>query len=388
MLKTPPQPPRKPRPTQTVPQRPSSPLARTNSVRPVETRSDIRPSRSNNYDKPGSSFKKIALVLGPILIAVFIAIGFWTVSYKSNLKALNADATEQNIIIEPGTGAQAIATLLEEKNIIKSSSAFNNYLRFNGLSSSLQAGGYDLSSSMTVQEIVDIIGSGKVSSKTVLIAPGLTVNDIKKVFVDAGYPQAEVEEAFNTIKPRDHINGVNAESLEGYIAPDTYKIGSDFTAEDLLILTLDEFEKQLNPEILAGFSEQGLSINGATILASIVQLESSLPENQEKIAQVFIRRIDEGIPLGADPTFRYASEQLGIEDNIDVDSPYNTRINVGFPPTPIANFNLSALQSVAYPADTNYLFFVSGDDGVTYFSNTLQEHNRLAEEHCVELCSL
>jgi len=332
--------------------------------------------------------KKIVLILGPLLLLALAAGGFWFMNYRSNLSPLDSSAEVQTISIAGGSSAGSIADQLEDASIIKSSGAFTNYLSINGLGDALKAGSFELSGSMTVQEIAEIISEGRVASTTILIPPGLTVNKIKQIFINAGYDQSEVLSAFNTVKPKDHINGVNAEDLEGYIKPDTYTIGNDLTAEDMLILTLDEFEKQLTPEILAGFEQQDLSINGATILASIVQLESSLAENQEKIAQVFIRRINEDIPLGADPTFRYASEQLGIADDIDVDSPYNTRINVGFPPTPIANFNLSALEAVAYPADTNFLFFVSGDDSVTYFSNTLEEHNRLTELHCVELCKL
>jgi len=312
----------------------------------------------------------------------------WFFNYKSNIEPLDETPEIQSVQIESGLAASEIATLLENEDIIKSASAFNIYLRLNGARDSLQAGNYELSASLSVAEIVDILTSGKVKVKSILIPPGLTVKDIKDIFIESGYSPSEVEFAFSNVSPKDYIAGVNADNLEGYISPNTYTLGADLSAEDLLILTLEEFEKQLTPELLAGFEKQGLSVNGATILASITQLESSLPENQEKIAQVFIRRINENIPLGADPTFRYASEQLGVADDINVDSPYNTRINAGFPPTPIANFNLSALQAVSDPADTNFLFFVSGDDSTTYFSNTLSEHESLTEQYCVELCQL
>jgi UPF0755 protein len=126
----------------------------------------------------------------------------------------------------------------------------------------------------------------------------------------------------------------------------------------------------------------------AFTLASIVQQESSKPEEQKKIAQVFESRLEQDISLGADPTFIYAAKLKGVEPSPKIDSPYNTRINKGLPPTPIGTFELSALQAVAEPAEGDFLFFVAGDDGKIYYTRSEEEHQVSIKEHCKENCSL
>lgn len=331
--------------------------------------------------------KKVVLVVG--LIAA-LAAGMFTYknSFSASLEPLTAESNEKLIIIELGSTPDNIGQQLLDEGIIADKKSFVNHARSEGLSSSLKAGTYLLDSSKPINEIVKIIAEGKEATNTITIVPGLSEAEIRRVFINAGFSESNVDSAFKTIQPKDYVDGVSAESLEGYIAPDTYSLGINASVEDYLIFALRQFNTNVDQDLLDGFARQGLSVNGATILASIVQQESSSPENQVKIAQVFLKRLDEGIQLGSDVTFFYAAEQLGVDPAIDLDSPYNTRRYPGLPPTPIGNFNSSALEAVANPADTDYLFFVAGDDGITYFSKTLAEHESLAAQHCIELCKL
>src|SRR5690606_19503304 len=138
-----------------------------------------------------------------------------------------------------------------------------------------------------------------------------------------------------------------------------------------------------------------LSLHQAIILASIVHKESYDFEDQRQVAQVFLKRLEMGIPLGADATFRYAAAIAGQEPSVDFESPYNTRINAGLPPGPIANFEIEALRAVASPDDSDYLYFVHGDGChdedsttpcVTYFSKTQSEHEANTIKYCREYC--
>lgn len=122
-------------------------------------------------------------------------------------------------------------------------------------------------------------------------------------------------------------------------------------------------------------------------MASIVEKEVS-PEDRAKVAQVFIKRLKEGMKLESDVTFVYASEVEGGSANPNNPSLYNTRIHPGLPPAPISNVSRSSLQAVAFPADTNYLFFVSGDDDITYFNETYAEHLEDVQKHCIKKCNL
>ena len=177
-------------------------------------------------------------------------------------------------------------------------------------------------------------------------------------------------------------------SIEGYIYPETYQINSQTTVEDLLNASFEQLSDVFTEELQEKIAARGLDIHEAITLASIIEKESSNVEDQPTIAQVFLKRLDEGIMLGSDVTFIYAAAISGRAATPSLDSPYNTRIVGGLPPGPISNFTASALEAIAEPADSDYLYFVAGDDGITYFSNTLAEHESLTAQHCIELCKL
>jgi len=123
-------------------------------------------------------------------------------------------------------------------------------------------------------------------------------------------------------------------------------------------------------------------------LASIIQREVSGTKDQSQVAQVFYSRLAQGTPLGSDVTYQYAAKKLGVTPSPSLDSPYNTRKYAGLPPGPIATPGLSALQAVATPAPGDYLYFLSGDDNVTYFARTDAEHEANIQNHCHKKCLL
>ena len=177
-------------------------------------------------------------------------------------------------------------------------------------------------------------------------------------------------------------------SIEGYVYPESYQITNSTTVPQLLNASFDQLSAVFTDELREKIADQGLNIHEAVTLASIIEKESSNVEDQPKIAQVFLKRLNEGIVLGSDVTFLYAAVISGQAPSTTIDSPYNTRIVGGLPPGPISNFNASALEAIANPADTDFLYFVAGDDGITYFSKTLAEHESLTAQHCIELCKL
>jgi UPF0755 protein len=128
-------------------------------------------------------------------------------------------------------------------------------------------------------------------------------------------------------------------------------------------------------------------VHQAIILASIVEQEVGLKTDRPIVAQVFLKRYKEEIPLGADPTARYGAIMNGREPSVLYDSLYNTRIHKGLPPGPIGNVSVTSIEAVAFPAQTSWLYFVAGDDGVTHFSKTLEEHEELTRKYCTKLCN-
>ena len=298
---------------------------------------------------------------------------------------------EQDIVftIEQGQASGAIGRNLEEQGIIKNQRAFSWYVGREGVRNKLQAGSYLLSPSMSTQEIVEKLANGETSRKKVRIPAGFRLAQIEELLTEAGFEQTDVAEAM--AKFRDHKAlqfAPNTADLEGYLLPDTYLGGLTAPVEDFLQLSLNEFEKLWTDQRLAAIDEQGLTPHEAVILASIVQKEADDPDIQKQVAQVFLKRLREGIPLGADPTFLYAAAILGVKPSTTLDSPYNTRVYKGLPPGPISNFNPSALEAVANPADGDFLYFVAGDDGTVYFTKTLAEHQEKTRKYCIENCKL
>ena len=176
--------------------------------------------------------------------------------------------------------------------------------------------------------------------------------------------------------------------LEGYIYGETYRFNSGVPVETILQRTFSEYYKVIQDNNLVDkFKSHDLTLYEGITLASIIQREVSGAEDQKKVAQVFYNRMNQGIQLGSDVTYQYIADKLGLPRDPNLSNPYNTRKYVGLPPGPIASPGLSALIAVASPASTNYLYFLSGDDGITYFSTSEAGHNANILNHCQKGCS-
>ncbi len=346
-----------------------------------------------SYDsksKKSLSWKKILpIALGIVVLVVLAGLLGLRQWYQLNLKPVSDTYFEQITVIVSGSSTTVIAKQLDDEGLVRSARAFDWYVNNFDADQYLQAGTYKLSPSFSSQEIAQILLEGRVETNLVTIPPGLRLDQVAKALVDSGFSEAEVETALAAkyTHPIFQDKPLSA-SLEGYIFPETYQTTDASTAQSVMEHSFDVFYDQLSNEIMTGISRQGLNLYEAIILASIIQEEVSDPAAQSQVAQVFLKRLELGMPLGADPTFKYAAAIDDEEPTVDYNSPYNTRIVVGLPPGPIANFNLSALKAVANPAEGEYLFFVAGDDGNIYFANTLAEHEANAARYCDELCKL
>ena len=219
------------------------------------------------------------------------------------------------------------------------------------------------------------------------IKPGETIFDIKANLIELGYDATEVEEAFTANYDYEFLNGrPEGASLEGYLFGETLEFYKTASVKDILEAFLSEMGAVISKNDLeAKYAEHGLSLFEGITLASVVQKEASSPE-QPTVAQVFLSRMAYGIPLGSDVTVSYALDVVDPDrqtysDNqsaLKIDSCYNTRLYAGLPCGPISNPGLSALLAVANPSDTAYLYFLTGDDGMMYYSYTEAEHNQNA----------
>ncbi len=232
---------------------------------------------------------------------------------------------------------------------------------------------------------------------TFTIRPGETIYDIEKNLIAAGYTEAEVNEALAAEYDFDFLQGrPEGASLEGYLFGETHEFYATATATEVIQKFLEGTEQVIRENNLTEqFAAQGLTLNEGFILASVVQKEAAASD-MPTVAQVFLSRLKYGIPLGSDVTVSYALDTIDPDreaytDNssaLQVNSCYNTRLYAGLPCGAISNPGLSALLAVANPTDTNYLYFLTGDDGKMYYSYTEAEHIQNAALYCLELCKV
>ncbi|MGH7218660.1 MAG: endolytic transglycosylase MltG, partial [Candidatus Microsaccharimonas sp.] len=261
------------------------------------------------------------------------------------------------------------------------------YTRIQGVQNNLQAGSYRLSPSETMPEVVDHLSNGNVDTFQLTFLPGTTLEKQKEVIMNAGYSEQEVEAAFAKSYSSPLFEGKPASAdLEGYIFPETYNFGTDSSVEAILEHVFDEFYSVVQEnDLVAAYKAQGLSLFEGIVMASIIQKEA-VGGDERQIAQVFLTRHSIGMALGSDPTYQYITDKLGVPRDINYDSPYNTRRYPGIPPGPIANAGVTVLKAVGNPAEGDYLYFLSGDDDVTYFSRTFEEHEANIRDHCQIKC--
>lgn len=378
-----------PRPFQPVP---SQPVASAPSPTPEPiTTQPIEPTTSGLKVKKGSKGKKIALftVLGLIVIVLGAAFAGYS-WYQSQLSAVGSNKDELiKVTIEPASTPSMIGQILKEKGLIRSEEAFSIYTRITDTQNSLQAGAYRISPAETTPEIVDHMTSGRVDTFDITFLPGATLADNREVLIKAGFSESEVDAGLTASYNSPLFEGKPAGAdLEGYIYGETYKFGSDATVKDILAHTFEIYSGFITEnDLVAKFKTQNLTLYQGIILASIVQRES-IGGDEPEIASVFYNRLANGTELGSDVTYQYIADKTGVERDVNLDSPYNTRRYPGLPPGPIATPGKNALLAVANPAQTDYLFFLSGDDDVTYYGTTLAEHEANIQAHCKRKCSI
>lgn len=347
--------------------------------------------------------KKLLCASGIALLSLVIAAVAAFTWYQLSLRPVSTnDSMKTRITIVKNSSPAQIGQLLHQKKLIRSTLAFDAYTRINQLRGKLQMGTYVLSPSLSLADIVGHLTSGTVDSYAITFFPGGTLTDytnkpmakrtdVQAVLLKAGFKQSEIDSALAATYASPLFAGKPAgASLEGYVYGETYTINSSMTATQVLQATFDEYYKQVQAnDLVAALKAQGLSLYQGIIMASVVQSEmGSQAVDMPQVAQVFLKRYKEGTPLGSDVTAYYGADLTGKPRAVSVDTPYNTRIHVGLPKGPISSPGLAALRAVAQPAPGEYVYFLSGDDGTTYFAITNEQHEKNIVDHCKIGCSI
>lgn len=321
-----------------------------------------------------------------LLITIIVGAITW---YTVSLQPVNSSSKESiRFVVKKGEGNAQIAQNLEEAKIIRSSSAMVLYLKLARKPANLQTGTYVISPSYSVQKVVSYLENGNTDLFNVTISPGRTLDEIKKDLTKYGYSSQEVEAALKANYSSPLLADKPADAdLEGYIFPETFEMDANGDLQSLFQRSIDTLYTRLQQDgMIEKFKARGLNIHQALTLGSIIQEEASDPNEQPQIAQVFYKRMQDGMKLESDVTFHYAAKKMGVAPRVDLQSPYNTRLVAGLPPTPISNMNYSALEAVANPAAGDYVYFIAGDNGKIYYAHTFEEHTENIKKHCVVLC--
>lgn len=310
------------------------------------------------------------------------------------------------IDIKEGMNSGDIADSLEQKKLIRSSLAFSAYVRLHNASNKFQSGVYSVKPSQTVPEIVARLTSGKSDEISITFYPGATLHtkiknsdgrEVESVLKKAEFSDKKIKEAFNAKYTNPILaSRPNGADLEGYVYGETFYISPNESIEQVIKRSLSHFEAVVKKyNLVEKFKARGLTLHQGITLASIIQKESigcgagaETCADQRKIASVFYNRLKTDMPLGSDVTYQYAADKTGAVRTPDLNSPYNTRKHKGLPPGPIAVPSLSALNAAADPENTPYKYFLSGDDDVTYFAVTNDEHEKNIKQHCQKKCQI
>lgn len=325
--------------------------------------------------------KRLLLVIVVLVILAVAALGIYM---RRELRVLGTPAEGLIIEIPRGLGAREIVGLLKEKKVIRSPEAAFAYILYTGARHKLRAGEYFFGNPQTIPEIVDKLTSGLVYLHRFTVAEGLTIETTAQKWEQDGYGSQEefkkaAADAVSLVRRFDD----KATSVEGYLFPETYSFPKHTTSRQVIESMIGRFQQvtsRLQQEVPE--DKWPLNLHDTVILASLIETEAAVPEERPTIASVYLNRLNRHILLQCDPTVIYALEQsdrykgtLTLAD-LRFNSPYNTYVVPGLPPTAIANPGYPSLRAAIQPAASKFLYFVRTIDARHTFSETLAAHNR------------
>jgi len=328
------------------------------------------------------------------LFLIFIALGAAALAWWSFVGVdrpfKGYDAPETFVEIPQGAGSVTIAKRLADAGVVADVTSFRVALWMTGQGRRLQAGEYRFDQPLSPRQVADKIARGDVYVRPITFPEGLTIKQMAAIYESKGFGPAK--EFIAAAKNASLVAAIDpdARDLEGYLFPDTYKMPRHSTAEQLVARMVQSFMRELTPELIEAAEARNLTVRQFVTLASIVEKETGNKEERPLVAAVYANRLKIGMALQCDPTVIYALDRLGrydgnlTRDNLQFDSRYNTYRYPGLPPGPIASPGRASLDAAAHPADVDYLYFVSRNDGTHVFARTLAEHNSNVQKYQVE----
>ena len=352
----------------------------------------------NKMNERKGEVKTVRKIVGIIALVVLIIIaiaGYSGYNYvTSALEPVDPESNKQiEVEIPMGSGITLISSILEEKGIIKDARIFKYYTKFKN-ESAFQAGDYSLTQSMTLDEIIESLKTGRVYREpvfTMTVPEGLTLEqvasviqkntshkaeDFMKKVTDVAYIEQLMTE-YPDLLTENILNENIRHALEGYLYPATYPFYEEKPSIEEIVKTMLTSMNTIVSEYTPILEEREMTVHELLTFASLLEEEATAQTDRETIASVFYNRMDIDMPLQTDPTVLYAlgsHKDRVLYEDLEVDNPYNTYQNVGLPPGPIAGAGKTSIEAALNPSQTDYLYFLADKEGTNHFAKSYDEH--------------
>lgn len=346
--------------------------------------------------------RKIVFIISIVLF--LLVAGTLTGGYfyiKSALEPVDPKSkTEKEVEIPIGSSVTGISQILEDNGIIKDAKVFKYYVKFKN-ESGFMAGEYTMTPAMTFPEIIDSLKTGKIAEEVVFqiaIPEGKQLKEIATIIgektdhdVDEVFAQLNDEEfirkmmqLYPNLLTEEIFNEEIKYPLEGYLFPATYPYYKEDPSIEEIVTVMLAKTQDVIAEYTGPMAEKEYTPHQLLTMASLIEEEATQQTERDQIASVFYNRMDVGMPLQTDPTVLYAlgeHKDRVLYEDLEINDPYNTYVNTGLTPGPIANAGVSSIEAALVPAETDFLYFLATGSGEVLFSKTLDEHNQKKAEH-------
>jgi UPF0755 protein len=324
--------------------------------------------------------RRPSLIVIAVIIILFLVIAGKWLQKEFETPFYNASGQETYVEIPRGAKSREITDLLRDKGIIHSRLPFIIYLKYAGVGRQIQAGEYKFDRPATPLQIAKRLIHGDVYFRAVTVPEGLTAYETIDLLAKNGL--GTPDELRKALLKTSWIADIDprAKNLEGYLFPETYRFGRKDDSEKIIKTMVSQFRSKLTKILEKRPKDSSLSVSESIILASMIEKEIKKPEEGPLAASVFINRLKKGIPLACDSTIIYALKLAGDysgnlrKADLAMESPYNSYIHTNLPPGPISNPGTGSLRAAFNPANTDFYYYVSRNDGTHQFSKDYQSH--------------
>ena len=345
--------------------------------------------------KEGRVVRRIVSIVTLVILLIVGIVGVSGYFYvKSALEPVDPKAdTEIAVEIPMGSGISSISSILEENGVIKNGRIFKYYTKFKN-ESNFQAGNYIMTQSMTLDEIIESLKTGKVYREpvfTVTVPEGLSLEQISNII--AKNTEYTAEQFMELVTSEEFIQNMIATypdlmseevlnaniryAMEGYLYPSTYAFYEEHPSLQEIVTTMVSLTNDVVMQYASLLAEKQMTPHQMLTFASLLEEEATAQTDRETIASVFYNRLEADMPLQTDPTVLYAlgsHKDRVLYEDLEIDNPYNTYVIQGLPPGPIANAGKVSIEATLNPTDTDYLYFLADPQGNNHFAKSYDEH--------------